>query len=112
MVVGDELGGLFVVLLRHIIHLRPRAWVAHRQIILGVVARSVGTFASRLAAAFVTLHEGASQDFLKRGELSQKCLAAFSQGGGRLVVHALQTTCLTGPVSYTHLRAHDTVLDL
>jgi len=42
------------------------------------MARAVGAFASRLAAPFVALDEGAAQDRLERGQLAQKNVAAFS----------------------------------
>src|SRR5438552_3110773 len=96
MVVGQQLGGLGVRLLRHVIHLWPQARVAHRKIILGAMAWTVGAFAAWLAAAFVTLDERATQDGLEWGQLAQKRLAAFAQGGGRLFLHFYQTTCITG----------------
>src|SRR5260370_27600706 len=70
--------------------------MARRKVILGTMARTVGAFAPRLAAAFVTLDERAAQDRLERGQLAQKRLAPSSQGGNWLVFHICQTTCITG----------------
>src|ERR1700693_3258427 len=70
--------------------------MAHRKGILGAMARTLGAFAPRLAAAFVTLDERAAQDRLERGQLTQKRLAPSSQGGHWLVFHICQTTCITG----------------
>jgi hypothetical protein len=60
------------------------------------MAGTLGAFAPRLAAAFVTLDERAAQDRLERGQLAQKRLAPSSQGGNWLVFHFCQTTCTTG----------------
>ena len=49
-----KLCGLFVNVRRHVIHLRPLARIAYRQIVLGTMSESVCT-ASRLATAFVSL---------------------------------------------------------
>ena len=100
MVVGQQLGGLGVRLLRHVIHLWPQARVAHRKIILGTMAWTVGAFASRLATAFVTLDERATQDGLEWRQLAQKRLAAFAQGGGRLFLHFYRTTYITGLIVF------------
>src|ERR1700683_3729309 len=84
-------------LLRHIIHLRPRAWIAHRKVVLGSMTGTVGALASWLATAFVTLDQRAAQDRLERGQLAQESLTASSQGGGSLVfLHCYQTTYITG----------------
>src|SRR6266849_7863260 len=77
MVVGQELCRLSVRLLRHIIHLRPQAGVADRQIVLGAMAGAVGAFASRLAASFVALDERTPEDRLERRQLAQESVAAF-----------------------------------
>jgi hypothetical protein len=60
------------------------------------MARAVGAFASRLAASFVALDKGAAQDGLEWGQLAQKSLAAFSQGGRKLFWYIHQTTYITG----------------
>ena len=60
------------------------------------MTRAVGAFASRLAAAFVALDERAAQDGFEWGQLAQKRLAAFSQGGSGLALHFHQTTYITG----------------
>src|ERR1700693_3158922 len=70
--------------------------MAHRKVVLGAMARTLGAFAPRLAAAFVTLDERAAQDRLERGQLAQKRLAPSSQGGNWLVFDFHQTTCITG----------------
>ena len=77
MIVGQELYGLSVRLLRHIIHLRPQAGIADRQIVLGAMTRAVGAFASRLAASFVAFDERTAEDGLEWGQLAQERLAAF-----------------------------------
>ena len=91
-----ELCSLSVRLLRHVIHLRPQARVAHRKIVLGAMTGTGGAFASRLATWFVALDEGAAQDRFERGQLAQESSAAFSQCGSGFVSHFWQTTCLTG----------------
>jgi hypothetical protein len=96
VIVGQELRCLRARLLWHVIHLRPQARVAHRQIILGAMARAVGAFASRLAASFVALDKGAAQDGLEWGQLAQNGFAAFSQGGRKLFLYVYQTTYTTG----------------
>src|SRR5215831_4440985 len=89
MVVGQELCGLSVSLLRHIIHLWPQAGIADGQIILGAMARAIGAFASRLAASFVALDERTTEDRLGGRQLAQESVAAFPQCGSRLVVDVL-----------------------
>src|SRR6516164_9414177 len=96
MVVGQELCRLSVRLLRHIIHLRPQAGIADRQIILGAMTGTVGALASRLAASFVALDERPAQDRLEWRQLAQESVAAFSQGGGSLVLNFHRTTYTTG----------------
>src|SRR6266852_4486884 len=96
MVVGQELCRLSVRLLRHIIHLRPQAGVADRQIVLGAMAGAVGAFASRLAASFVALDERTPEDRLERRQLAKESVAAFPQGGSGLVLDFHQTTYTTG----------------
>src|SRR6516165_5227177 len=96
MVVGQELCRLSIRLLRHIVHLRPQAGIADRQVILGAMTGAVGTLASRLAASFVALDERAAQDRLERRQLAQEGVAAFSQDGGALVPDFHRTTYTTG----------------
>jgi hypothetical protein len=55
LIVGEKLRDLLAGLLRHIIHLRPQAWITHGKIVLGPMPRTIGTFASRLATALVSL---------------------------------------------------------
>jgi hypothetical protein len=96
VIVGQELRGLRVKLLRDVIHLWPQARVADREIVLGAMAGAIGTFASRLAASFEALDEGTPEDRFERGQLSQESVAAFSQRGGGLSWYFHQTTYLTG----------------
>ena len=95
MVIRQELCRLRVKFLGYVVHLRPRARIADREVVLGAVAGAVGTFAARLAAAFVALDEGTAQDSLERGQLVQERVAAFSQCGSGLVLN-FQTTYTTG----------------
>src|SRR6266852_3197752 len=90
MVVGQELCRLSVRLLRYIIHLRPQAGVADRQIVLGAMARAVGAFASRLAAWFVALDERTPEDRLERRQLAKESVASFPQGGSALILRELE----------------------
>ena len=60
------------------------------------MAWAVGAFASRLAASFVALDEGTAEDRLKRRQLAQESVAAFSQCGGGLLLNLHQTTYITG----------------
>src|SRR5215469_18511813 len=96
MVVGQELCRLSVRLLRHIVHLRPQAGIADRQIILGAMTRAVGALASRLAATFVALDERAAMNRLERRQLAQECVAALPQGRGGVVLDFHRTTYITG----------------
>jgi len=56
----------------------------------------IGTLASRLAAAFVTLDQGASQNRFQRGKSAHKSVAAFSQRGSGFFLYIHQTTYKTG----------------
>ena len=96
MVVGQELCRLRVRFLRHVIHLRPQARIADRQVVLGAVPRAVGAFASRLAASFVALDERTTENRVEWGQLTQERTAAFPQYGGGLVLNFNQTTYTTG----------------
>jgi hypothetical protein len=60
------------------------------------VARTIGAFASRLAASFVTLDERTPENGLERRQLLQESLAPFSQCSGGLVLNFHQTTYTTG----------------
>src|SRR6516225_6658702 len=103
MVVGQEFCRLSVRLLGHIVHLRPQAWIADRQIILGAMTGAVGALASRLAASFVALDERAAKDRLERRELAQECVAAFPQCGSGLVLDCHLTTYRTTYIIADHV---------
>ncbi len=60
------------------------------------MAGPIGTLASRLAAAFVTLDQGATQDRFQRGKSAHKSVAAFSQRGSGFFLYIHQTTYTTG----------------
>jgi len=107
VVVGEKRGRLSIRLLREVIHLRPPAGIAHREIVLGAMSRTVGTLASGLATSFVALDEGTAEDLLERGPWAQESSAAFSQSGRGFVRHGFQTTYITGltlnyEVSFVH----------
>lgn len=55
MIIGQKLRCLLGALLRHVIHLRPLARIADREIVLGTMTGTAGTFASRLATRLVSL---------------------------------------------------------
>jgi hypothetical protein len=57
---------------------------------------AASAFASGLAAAFVALDEGATQHGFERRQLAQERWAAFSQGGGGLLLDFHLTTQTTG----------------
>lgn len=96
MVIGQELARLRVRLLRDVVHLRAQAGKAHRQVVLGAMTGAVGAFASGLAAAFVALDEGTTEDSFERGQLAQKRLAVFSQDGRSLLRYFHRTTLTNG----------------
>jgi hypothetical protein len=60
-VVGERFGDLPLRILGHVIHLRVPSRVADGEVILGAMARTTGTFASWLAARFVSFDEGAAE---------------------------------------------------
>src|SRR5882762_525861 len=78
-VMGQIFGDLSVILLGHIIHLRPSAGIAHGEVVLGAMTGTVGAFASRLAAGFVALDERATKQTLERRQLAQQLLPPPSQ---------------------------------
>src|SRR5215469_13437765 len=96
MVVAQELCRLSVRLLRHIVHLRPQAGIADRQIILGAMTGAVGALASRFAASFVAFDERTTKDRLERRQLAQERVAALPQGSSGVVFEIHRTTCKTG----------------
>src|SRR5215469_13034543 len=96
MVVGQELCRLSVRLLRHIVHLRPQAGIADRQIILGAMTGAVGALASQLAASFVAFDERTAKDRLERRQLAQECVAALAQGSRGVFLDFHRTTYTTG----------------
>jgi hypothetical protein len=57
---------------------------------------AVGALATGLATGFVTLDEGTTEDSFERRQLAQERLAAFSQGGGGLLLDFHLTTQTTG----------------
>ena len=79
MVTAQTFGDLGVILLGHVIHLRPAAGIAHGEVVLGAMTETAGAFASRLAARFVALDERAAQQTLEWGQLAQQLLSAPSQ---------------------------------
>jgi len=71
MVVGETLAGLALIVLGDVIHLRLAAIVTDRQVVLGPMTRTVGALASRLAAWFVALDEGAPQKTIEGWQVAQ-----------------------------------------
>src|SRR6516225_2920013 len=98
MVIGQQLFGVAVIVLWYVIHLGAQARVAHREIVLGAVTRTVGALASGLAATFVALDKRPAQNGGQGRELAQQCLSVFAESGSGFVAHKYQTTHLTGPI--------------
>jgi hypothetical protein len=69
MVVSERLGDLPLRILGDVIHLRASSGIAHGEVILGPMTGTAGAFASRFAARFVALDEGAAEQALERGQL-------------------------------------------
>ena len=96
LIVGEKLGNLLESLLRHVIHLWTQAWKTHGKIVLGSMPRTIGTFASRLAAALVSFDKRTAQDRSKRRQLSNKRTATLPKYGNGLCLYLHRTTCKTG----------------
>ena len=101
VIVGEELRRLLVKLLREVIHLWTQPWVADREIVLGAMAGALGAFASRLAAPFEALDEGATEDRLEWGQLPQESVALLSQARRGLFAVFHRTTYITGLIVYS-----------
>ncbi len=77
--VADELAHLGASGVRDIIHLRPLAWDADREVELRAVATLSGAMAARPAAALVSLYERAAHDAIERRKLPEQLPAPLAK---------------------------------
>lgn len=64
-VVGQALGGVAVVALRNVIHLWPALVMTDGEVVLGAMASATGAFAARLAARYVALDKGTTEQTIE-----------------------------------------------
>jgi hypothetical protein len=85
MIVGQTFGGLGVIGLGDVIHLGSLAIVTEGEVVLGAMTGAGGAFASRLAAGFVALDEGAPQQTIEGWQLAQELAATPAQSSRSLL---------------------------
>lgn len=98
-VVGQGLGGVAVVVLRNVIHLRAPLVMTDGEVVLGAMASATGAFAARLATGYVALDEGTTEQTIEWRYLAQQLAASSAQSRRRLFAqrsaHICQYTYIT-----------------
>jgi len=91
LVIVEELLGLCVILLGHVVHLGVHIGITYRQVVFGAVPTALGALATGLATPFVALDQGTAEDGGQGWQLAQERLTALAQHGRGLYGHLYQT---------------------